>query len=400
MGLLQVGISAASSILADQWREYFYCDSLNADTLAVKASKRKGKNGSNKGSDNIISNGSIIAVNDGQCMIIVEQGAIVDVCAEPGEFVFDSSAEPSIFYGGLLQGIKNSFDTWKKRVGFGGNTANDQRVYYFNTKEIIGNKYGTANPVPFRVVDTNIGLDVDISVACHGEYSYKIVDPIIFYKNVCGNITGAYMRSQIDSQLKSELLTALQPAFAKVSEMGIRYSSVPAHTDDMADALNQVLSDSWYEKRGIMISAFGINSIKASEEDEKMIKELQKAAALKDPTMAAATMTSATAQAMQNAASNANGAFMGFAGMNMAQQAGGINTSQLYAMGGGQPQMTAPGQASGWVCPNCGQSGNTGKFCSNCGSPRPEQPAAWVCPNCGQSGNTGKFCSNCGTARP
>ena len=394
MGLLQVGIGAAASVLSDQWREYFYCGSLDANTLVVKGSKRRGK-----GSNNVISNGSIVAVNEGQCMIIVEQGAIVDVCAEPGEFVFDSSKEPSIFYGGLVQGIKDSFETWKKRVGFGGDTGVDQRVYYFNTKEIIGNKYGTANPVPFRVVDKNINLDVDISIACHGEYSYKIQDPILFYKNVCGNVESAYTRDKIDSQLKSEVLTALQPAFAEISEMGIRYSSIPAHADDVAKALNDVLSSEWSGKRGIVISAFGVNSLKASEEDEKMIKELQKLAAYKTADMGAAAMTAATAQAMQDAAKNEGGAMLGFAGVNMAQQMSGINAGQLYAMSQGQqPQMQPASQVNGWNCPSCGQQGKTGKFCQNCGSPKPES-TAWVCPSCGQQGNTGKFCQNCGAPR-
>ena len=394
MGLLQVGIGAAASVLSDQWREYFYCGSLDANTLVVKGSKRRGK-----GSNNVISNGSIVAVNEGQCMIIVEQGAIVDVCAEPGEFVFDSSKEPSIFYGGLVQGIKDSFETWKKRVGFGGDSGVDQRVYYFNTKEIIGNKYGTANPVPFRVVDKNINLDVDISIACHGEYSYKIQDPILFYKNVCGNVESAYTRDKIDSQLKSEVLTALQPAFAEISEMGIRYSSIPAHADDVAKALNDVLSSEWSGKRGIVISAFGVNSLKASEEDEKMIKELQKLAAYKTADMGAAAMTAATAQAMQDAAKNEGGAMLGFAGVNMAQQMSGLNAGQLYAMSQGQqPQMQPASQVNGWNCPSCGQQGNTGKFCQNCGSPKPES-TAWVCPSCGQQGNTGKFCQNCGAPR-
>ena len=405
MGLLQVGIGAASSVLSDQWREYFYCTSLNEKTLVVKGEKRKQARSRNNGSDNVITDGSIIAVNDGQCMIIVEQGKIVEICAEPGEFVFDSKTSPSLFTGGLWEGIQNSFQTFGKRVSFGGDTAVDQRIYYFNTKEIIGNKYGTANPVPFRVVDANIGLDVDISITCFGEYAYRIQDPILFYKNICGNIDGAYTRDKIDSQLKSELLTALQPAFAEISEQGIRYSAVPAHADDLGNALNHVLSNSWVKTYGITISTFGVSSIKASEEDEKMIKELQRNAVYRNPNMAAATLTAAQAQAMQDAAKNANGAMMGFAGMNMAQQSGGINAGQLYQMGAQQPQQ-APQQApqmqaasAGWTCPSCGQTGNTGKFCGNCGSAKPAANGPWTCPSCGQTGNTGKFCSNCGQPR-
>lgn len=380
MGLLRVGADAAKNVLEDQWREYFYCDSLDENTLAVRGRARRDR-GNNHGGENVITNGSIIAVNDGQCMIIVEQGAIVDVCAEPGEFVYDSSREPSVFYGGLWKGIKDSFAEWKKRVGFGGEEGVDQRIYYFNTKEILGNKYGTANPVPFRVVDQNIGLDIDISVACFGEYAYKIQDPILFYKNICGNVTSDYTRDRIDSQLKSDLLTALQPAFADISAKGIRYSAVPAHADDMAESLNRILSDKWGRTYGIVISTFGINSLKASKEDEDRIKQLQANAALRNPAMAAATLTAAQAQAMQDAARNKQaGPMMAFAGMNMAQNAGGINANSLFQMAGQQSpaqpgaQAPAPAQASpagAWVCPSCGTQ-NTGKFCSNCGTKRPE----------------------------
>ncbi len=419
MGLLQVGMNAASSVLADQWREYFYCDSMDAKTLAVKGTKRRQARSRNNGTDNVISNGSIVAVNDGQCMIIVEQGKIVEVCAEPGEFVFDNAASPSLFAGGLKQGIVDSFNAFVKRVGFGGDTAVDQRVYYFNTKEIIGNKYGTANPVPFRVVDNKIGLDVDISITCFGEYAYRIEDPILFYRNVCGNVTEAYTRDKMDSQLKSELLTALQPAFAEISEQGVRYSAVPAHADDLAAALNHALSDSWGKTYGIVISSFGVSSLKANEEDEKMIKELQRNAVYQNPNMAAATLTAAQAQAMQDAARNTNGAMMGFAGMNMAQQVGGMNAAQLFQMGAqqtagsfagqyagqqtAQPQQPAPQMQPAavgvWTCPSCGQTGNTGKFCQNCGGAKPAAAGVWTCPSCGQTGNTGKFCQNCGAPR-
>ncbi len=303
MGLIAAGLGAASGVLRDQYKEYFYCDALDADILAARGKKR-GKRGFNNGSDNIITSGSVVAVNDGQCMIIVDQGKIVDLCSEPGEYRYDASTSPSVFAGGLAKGVADSFEEWKRRVSFGGDTGKDQRVYYINTKEIVGNKYGTPNPVPFRVVDANIGLDVDIAIACHGEYSYRIEDPILFYRNVCGNVDDVYARSEIDSQLKTELLTALQPAFAKISEMGIRYSAVPAHTAELALALNQVLSDKWEKTYGIRIASFGISSMKASEEDEKMIKDLQRAAVLRNPTMAAATLTSAQAQAMQDAARN------------------------------------------------------------------------------------------------
>ena len=399
MGIIQAGVGAAANVLADSWREYFICESMSADVLVCKGEHRKSKGSANtKGSDNIISNGSIIAVNEGQCMILVDQGKVTEVCAEPGEFVYDSSTEPSIFYGNLGENIVNTFKQFGKRVSFGGDTGKDQRIYFVNTKDIVGNKYGTANPVPFRVVDKNAGIDIDISMRCHGEYSYRIIDPILFYKNICANVSGNYTRDMLDSQLKSELLTALQPAFAKISEMGIRYSSLPGHTTEMADALNEVLSSKWGGTYGIKISAFGINSVSASEEDEKMLKELQRNAAYKDPNMAAATLVGAQAQAMQDAAKNTSaGPMMAFAGMNMAQQAGGANAANLFAMGAQQPAapaQAAPAGGASWTC-SCGTV-NTGKFCSECGAPAPA--ASWTC-SCGTV-NTGKFCSKCGSPKP
>ena len=401
MGLISALTQAGRSALADSWREYFYCDSLAADVILKKGSKKQNKNSSNtKGSDNLISNGSVIAVNEGQCMLIVEQGKVVEVCAEPGEFVWDSSTEPSIFYGSLGENIKKTFSQIGKRFTFGGDTAKDQRVYFVNTKEIPGNKYGTANPVPFRVVDRNIGLDVDIAIRCHGEYSYMISDPVIFYTRVAANVSDEYRRDQIDSQLKSELMTALQPAFARISEMGVRYSALPAHTKEIADALNAELSTSWGELRGISVVSFGVSSVTASEEDEKMIKDLQRNAVLTNPAMAAATLTAAQAEAMKSAAANESaGPMMAFAGMNMANMAGGMNANNLFGMAAQQqaaaPQ--APAQPAGWTC-SCGATGNTGKFCSECGKPQPAPAAGWTC-SCGTV-NKGKFCSNCGAKKP
>ena len=400
MGLLEAGFGALSGVLADQWREYFYCEALAQDVLVQKGSKRNSKRSSNtKAEENIISNGSIAAVNDGQCMIIVEQGKVVDLSAVPGEYVYDTSTEPSIFSGNLGSSVSESFKTLGKRFTFGGDTAKDQRVYYFNTKELIGNKYGTPNPVPFRVVDKNVGLDVDIAIRCYGEYSYRVIDPMLFYTNVCGNVEDIYTRSEIDSQLKSELLTALQPAFAKISEMGIRYSALPGHTMELADALNEVLTKKWHELRGIAIISLGVSSVTASEEDEEMIKQLQRNAAFRDPTMAAAHLVGAQAEAMQNAAKNegAGGAFMGFAGLNMAQGAGGANAGNLFAMGA-QAKPAETSNHDNWTC-SCGATGNTGKYCNDCGKSRPAPVLGWTCSACGAV-NKGKFCSECGKQKP
>ncbi len=404
MGLLKAGIGALSGVLADQWREYFSCESMAANVLVTKGVKRtSGRSSNTKASENVISNGSIVAVNEGQCMMIVEQGAVVEFCADPGEFVWDSSTEPSIFYGGFGQGLKKSWETLKKRFTMGGDTGKDQRVYFFNAKEIIGNKYGTANPVPFRVVDEKIGLDMDIGIKCFGEYSYKLSDPMLFYKNVCGNVTTDFTRDKIDSQLKSELLTALQPAFAKISVMGIRYSALPGHTAELAEALNEVLSQKWGDLRGVQVVSFGVSSVTANAEDEATIKELQRSAVFRNPNMAAAHLVDAQAEAMKSAAANTgSGAFMGFAGLNMAQNAGGTNISGLYNMGQQQAQQTPQQQKAApstdtWTCA-CGAV-NTGKFCTECGKSKPAPVLGWTCSKCGTV-NKGKFCTECGEKKP
>lgn len=428
MGLVKAVKGAVGTVLADQWREYFYSDALDSDVLVVKGRKRTSAKGSNtKGVDNIITDGSIVAVNEGQCMMIVEQGKVVEFCAQAGEFLYDTSSEPSLFYGDFGESVGKTFAAIGKRFTFGGEAAKDQRVYFFNTKEIMGNKYGTASPVPFRVVDANIGLDVDITLRCNGEYSYRITDPMLFYSNVCGNVTADFTRDQIDSQLKTELLTALQPAFARISEMGVRYSSIPRHTMELAQILNEELSEKWSRLRGISIVSFGMNSVRASAEDEEMLKELQKTAVYRKTDMAAAALVGAQADAMRAAASNQSaGPMMGLAAMNMANMAGGMNANALFQMGqqgmgqspmgaqgsgpsnmGGGPSgmqgndrpaadtKNVQGMAGGWKC-SCGAVGNTGKFCVECGMPKPVD--GWKC-SCGAL-NKGKFCSECGKKKP
>ena len=393
MGLIAAALSAATGVLSDTYRDYFYCDALTGDVLLAKARKRAGK-----GSDNIISNGSILAVADGQCAIVVEQGKVAELCAEPGEYIYDNASEPSLFYGSLSANIKQTFANIGRRISFGGSAAKDQRVYYVNTRELTGNKYGTPSPVPFRVVDANVGLDMDISIRCFGEYSYRLTNPILFYTNVAGNVAGSYTRDMIDGQLKTELLTALQPAFARISAMGVRYSALPGHTAEMAQALNEELSAKWRDLRGIEIVSVGVSSVKASEEDEALIKELQRNAALRDPRMAAAHLTGAQADAMKAAAANTGaGAMMGFMGMNAAANAGGMNAASLFQMGA--QQQSAPA-ADSWVCPACRQT-VSGNFCPQCGArrPAPQSAGSWTCARCGAVG-TGRFCPECGAPKP
>ena len=390
MGLVKAASKALKGVLADQWREYFYCEALPREVLVRRGQKRQSR-GSNRGDNNIISNGSIIAVADGQCMCIVEQGKVVDFCAEAGEYVFDLSAEPSLFTGDLGDSILDSFQTLGRRLSFGGESARDQRVYYFNTLELTGNRYGTPNQVPFRVVDQRAGIDMDIGLRCFGEYSYRLADPLLFYTKVCGNVAYEYRREELDSQLKSELLSALQPAFARLSQQGLRYSELLAHTTDLCEALKTELSSKWRQERGLELCQFGMNSLKATEEDEAILKELQRNAAFADPTRAAAHLVGAQAEAMKAAAANKNaGPAMAFMGMNAAAQAGGANIGNLFALGQQAQQ--------GWTC-SCGAV-NQGNFCPNCGKRRPQNAPLYRCDKCGwqpeDPAHPPKFCPNCG----
>lgn len=406
MGLIKAATGAAGGTLADQWKEFFYSDSLDNDTLMVRGKKRTDRRSSNtKGHDNVITNGSGIAVADGQCMMIVDQGKIVEVCAEPGEYTYDMSSEPSVFCGSLGEGIKATFQTIGKRFTFGGDTAKDQRVYYFNTKEITDNKFGTANPVWFRVVDKRINLDKDIEIRCNGIYSFRITDPLLFYTSLGGNVTDCYEKDQIAPQLKTEFVNALQPAFAKIAELEIRPSQIPAHSMEISDAMNEILTKKWSELRGISVVSVAFNPVTIKDEDAEAIKQAQNTAMYTDPSMMAATLGMAQAEAMKSAAGNPNGAMMGFMGMNMASgMNGGVNLQGLYNQGAEKRQQeeqarqmaaqeqSAQQQTGSWTC-RCGTL-NEGKFCMNCGSPKPQAPENWTC-SCGAV-NHGKFCTNCG----
>lgn len=419
MGLIKAGVGALGGVMADQWKEFFYCDSLERDVLVTKGQKRTGSRSSNtRGNDNIISNGSGIAVGEGQCMIIVEQGKIVEFCAEPGEFTFDSSTEPSLFTGNLGESLKQTFAVIGKRFTYGGDTGKDQRVYYFNTKEILDNKFGTPNPFMFDVVNKEIGIRRTVQVRCNGTYTYKITDPLLFFREIVGNVESEFRRDQIDGQLKVDFIDALQPAFAELSEMQLRPAQIPAHTKELKDAINAQLSQTWGERRGITITTVSMNPITLTEEDMKKINQLEDAASLgSNPFMMAGRMTDSTANAMETAAANPNGAMGGMFGMGMGmnmsgggQQPGFAAAQGFYNMGvqqqqaqqaqqqAQQAQAPAQPQAGGWTC-SCGAQ-NTGKFCANCGQPQPAPASAegWTC-SCGAV-NQGKFCANCGQPKP
>jgi len=411
MGLLRVGphvVKNAKNALAgaitgavdDAWKEFFYCDALPDNVLVVKGEKKaSGRAVHKKKENNVITSGSHVAVADGQCMMIVENGEVLELCAEPGIYVYDSDLTPSIFTGELTERLDRIVEESWERFQFGGGVGKDQRIYYINTKEISGNKYGTVNAIPFRIVDTNIGLDIDVSVRCHGEYSYRIVNPMLFYKNVCGNVERSYTREQLTSILKAELLTALQPAFARISALGIRYSSIPGHTVELAKALNEELSEKWIQTRGIQIFAMGINGIFISPEDEEMIKDLQRKAVMRDPNMAAANLADAQAEAMRLAAANENGALLGFMGMGVTQQMRETGERSIQNAEMEPKEMKSQSQRVEWICTECGTL-NWGNFCMNCGLKKPDLLQKARCAKCGwkpeNQERLPRFCPECG----
>jgi len=406
MGLIKAAMGAAGGVLADQWKEFFYCESIDNDILMIKGQKRTSARSSNtKGEDNIISNGAGIAVADGQAMMIVEQGKVVEFCAEPGEFTWNSSTEPSIFAGNLGESILDTFKAIGKRFAYGGDTGKDQRIYYFNTKEILDNKFGTKNPIAFRVVDSRIGFDVDVDLRVNGIYTFRLTDPLKFYTNVGGNVTESYNKEELKETMKTEFLSALGVSIAKLSTLEIRPNQIPAHAEELEVYLNQELSAEW-GARGIGDVKVAVNPPTLSEDDAQMLKDAQKTAMYRDPTMAGATLVGAQAEAMKTAAGNAGGAMNGFMGMNMAMGAGGMNAQNLFAMGQqqqAQQQAAAPAPAAApaagaWTCA-CGATA-TGKFCPECGAKKPEPKPAngWTC-KCGATA-TGKFCPECGSPKP
>jgi Putative virion core protein (lumpy skin disease virus) len=399
MGLISALVGSAGGVLADQWKEFFYCEAMPFDVLMKKGEKVVGGRSSNtKGSDNIISAGSKIAVADGQCMVIVEQGKIVEVCAEPGEFIYDTSSEPSIFYGGLGKGILNTFKQIGKRFTFGGDTGKDQRVYYFNTKELMDNKFGTNNPIPFRVCDARVNLDIDVDLRLNGVYSYRIADPLLFYTNVCANVPNEFRRSEIDMQLKTEFVSALQPALAKLSALQMRPSDIPAHAEELSEAMNEVLSKKWGEIRGLAVVNVAMNPITLTPEDAAMIKAAQKTAMYMDPSIAIASRVEATNTAMVDAANNAGGAAVGMVGVGMVNQMGGNDIASLTALNA-QQQAAAP--AATWTC-SCGNKVDEKfGFCPQCGNKKPAPAGTWTCPGCGKPVDGAfNFCPNCGGKKP
>ncbi|MBE6613039.1 MAG: SPFH domain-containing protein, partial [Ruminococcaceae bacterium] len=278
----------------------------------------------------------------------------------------------------------------------------DQRVYYFNTKEILDNKFGTANPIAFRVVDSRIGFDVDVDLRVNGIFTFRVIDPIKLYTNVAGNVAHSYHKDELRDTMKTEFLSALGVSIAKLSTLEIRPNQIPAHAEELEVYLNEELSAEW-GARGIGDVKVAVNPPTLSDEDAKMLKDAQKTAMYRDPTMAGATLVGAQADAMKTAAGNSAGAMTGFMGMGMAMNQGGFNAEGLFQIPRNmnftrKDAMPVPQQKpepAGWKCA-CGATA-TGKFCPECGSAKPADEG-WSCA-CGAV-NKGKFCSECGAKKP
>lgn len=400
MGLIRVLKDSIKGELADQYLDYFNCDTLSEDVLVAKGIKR-GKRGN---SSDIISNGSGIVVNEGQCALIVSQGAITEVCAEPGIYTYNSSTESSIFYGEFDKSLEASFTQFGRRFAHGGVAPTDQRVYYVNTKEILNNKFGTNNPLPFRVIDARTGIDFDISVRCFGTYTFRIIDPILFFKNVSGNVTTEFKRAQIGNQLRDEMLHGMIPAFDKIASLGVRYSEIGLHTEELRKSIMENLKETWTDNRGIDLISLNFQSIDIPPEDLSRIKEIQYDAVYTNQSMLGAKLGLAQAEAMKSAAANPNGTpMMAFANMNMAGAMGGqTNFAGMIANGQGIAPVTAGAKAEisdEWTCPTC-KTVNKGKFCPECGTKKPSGVISYRCNKCGwepaDSTNPPKFCPECG----
>lgn len=401
MGLIKAAIKSAGSTLADQWLEYIYCERMEDNVLMRRGvPKKRGSN--TKGTENIITNGSKIVVGEDQFLIVVADGKIVDFTAEAGQYVFDQGTEPSMFYGGFGKGLIDSFKKFGERFTAGGVAPHDQRVYFVNTRYIKGNKFGTSTPIPFR--DSEFGITVDIR--CYGEYVMQVTDPLAFYHTYGGNIGDDYV---IDDNFKEtflvDFLQALQPALAKVAMQKIAYDMLPGAVTEISAAVKECLQDTW-GSQGINVVRVSIASATPTEESAEAIKNAQgdRLYAM-NPSMQGARANNAASEAIKTAAGNANGAMAGFMGMGMINQGGamfGANVSTQSQAGQPMERMNVAGggigstsASDGVKCTNCGAM-ITGKFCTECGTKKPDSNEK-VCSKCGSKANPeAKFCTNCG----
>ena len=403
MGIIKAVAGAVSGGLADQWLEVYEPEDMGIQTVFTSGVKiRKGQNV--KGSDNSISNGSVIHVYDNQFMMLVDGGKVVDYTAEPGYYKVDNSALPSFFNGEFKDTLIESLN----RIKFGGQTPTNQKVFYINLQEIKGIKFGTRNPINYF----DSFYNAELFLRAHGNYSIKITDPLRFYAEAVPRNADHVEFTDINEQYLSEFLEALQSSINQMSADGIRISYVASKGRELGKYMADTLDEDWKKMRGIEIQSVGIASISYDEKSTELINMRNEGAMLSDPTIREGYMQGHVARGLEAAGSNANGAMAGFMGMGLGMQAGGgmmgaasqtnfqqmqmQQQAQQQVQQQAQQQQTVTPQNAGWTC-ECGHE-NTGKFCSECGKPQPVQAVGWMC-ECGHK-NTGKFCSECGKPAP
>ncbi|MBQ8858275.1 MAG: SPFH domain-containing protein [Clostridia bacterium] len=399
MGLIRAITSAVGTVAADQWREFFTCDSLSNDVLIAKGVMKTEGRGffrRNKGTTDIITNGSVINVNEGQVALIVDNGKIVEFCAETGMFKWDSSSEPSLFGGDFFKGMVDSFKKIGYRFTFGGDAGAEQRVYYVNVKEIIGNKFGTTTPMAYDDPYYKTAL----YIRYFGQYSFKIVDPVHFFAAIAGNVTDTYTREDLVSTCTDEFMTALDTALAMCAADGTKFSQLPTKQREIARYMSKTLDDEWRAGRGLEVVSVALAKVTPDERSRERIEEFDSNMMHADPTAMTGGLAYAQMQAMKDAAKNSGGAMQGFMGVGMAANAMGGAATQSNLIDNAQrlkeerEQTAAKG---GHTCPACGAHFE-GKFCPECGEKYVAEDA-WVCPTCGKECN-GKFCADCGAKKP
>lgn len=365
MGLIKALTSSVSSGLGDQFKEFVECPQIENDVMIARGVVKHGSGNSNP-SEGVISNGSAIVVPEGMAAAIIDNGKVVEFTAEAGTFTWDTSSEPSIFTGGLGKGIIDTIKTIGSRITFGGQTAKDQRVYYINIKPIPGNTFGSMQPEP--IYDPVYG---SVEITYNGEYTIKLDDPIVLFNTYVGaNAADIVTYDDVFTStgqniLKSRFAQKISEAIAQVmEEQNISFNRIQGKKSEIIDKMNELLSNEWKEKYGLIILDVALR-VNASEESAKIVREMD--AKVAETTRMGevysnnmtGTMAAATGEAMKGAASNGNGAMMGFAGMNMAQGAG---ANVLGAAAGiAQAQGTV-------VCPSCGANVNSANFCNQCGA--------------------------------
>ena len=374
MGIIRAAVGSVTGALSDQFLEVVEPVNMGPQTLMTQG---KLKNKSGFTSSDIISNGSCVHVYDNQFMILTDGGKIIDYTAEPGYFIIDNSSAPSLFQGQFKASLK---DVWE-RFKYNGTSPLAQKVYFINTQEIKGIKFGTRNAINYF----DSFYNAELFLRAFGTYSIQVTNPLLFYANGCPRNATQVDVADINEQYLNEFLEALQAAINKMSADGERISFVASKSSTLSKYMADVLDETWRELRGLEVISVGIGSISYDEESQKLINMRNQGAMMQDPTIREGFVQSAVAQGLQNAGSNPAGAGAAFMGMGMGMNAAGgfmgtasaTNAAQMQQQAQQAPQAEAPAA----------------------GGARQKQPGEWFCPECGTL-NAGKFCMNCGTKKP